>query len=237
MNKAVIWDLDGVLADTAEAHFRAWVTALAEWEIPLDRPTFDRLFGMNNRDMLTDLLGRPPEPHELGTIAGRKEHFFHLVAQQMAHPLPGALELLADLEMEGWLQAIASSAPPANINLLVDKFGIRDRFRVIFSGEELPAGKPDPALFLKTADALRLAPERCVVVEDAPAGVAAARRARMRCIAVATPLHSRGCSHTRPRAALSAADLLFDDLTQITTQAFHSLIHDFPHDPFKGRTH
>jgi beta-phosphoglucomutase-like phosphatase (HAD superfamily) len=55
MSKGVIWDLDGVLADTAEAHFRCWVTALAEKEIPLDRPTFNGLFGMNNRDMLAQL--------------------------------------------------------------------------------------------------------------------------------------------------------------------------------------
>ena len=62
MSKGVIWNLDGVLADTAEVHFRCWVTALAEKEIPLDRPTFDHLFGMNNRDILAQLLGRLPEP-------------------------------------------------------------------------------------------------------------------------------------------------------------------------------
>ena len=81
MSKGVIWNLDGVLADTAEVHFRCWVTALAEKEIPLDRPTFDHLFGMNNRDILAQLLGRPPEPSELESIVGRKEEIFRMEAQ------------------------------------------------------------------------------------------------------------------------------------------------------------
>jgi len=223
MNKVVIWDLDGVLADTAEAHFRAWVSALAQWEIPLDRSTFERLFGMNNRDVLTELLGRPPAPGELGAIAGRKEYLFRLEAQRIAHPMPGALRLLTDLEGDGWSQAIASSAPQANVDLLVDKFGIRERFQVILSGDAVSAGavltagqgRPDPALFLRAADRLDVPPSRCVVVQDAPAGVEAARRASMACIAVAT---------TRPRAALEASDLVFDDLTQPTPHTFSLLI-------------
>lgn len=215
VDRAVIWDLDGVLADTAEVHFRAWVTALAEWEIPLDRATFDRVFGMNNRDTLTDLLGRPPEPRELATITGRKEHLFRLEASRLARPMPGALDLLAEMGASGWLQALASSAPQANINLLVDKLGIRNWLTAILSGEDLPTGKPDPTLFLETAGVLQVPPERCIVVEDAPAGVEAARSAGMRCIAVAT---------TRSRAALTVADLLFDDLTQVTTDAFLELI-------------
>lgn len=215
VDRAVIWDLDGVLADTAEVHFRAWVTALAEWEIPLDRATFDRVFGMNNRDTLTDLLGRPPEPRELATITGRKEHLFRLEASWLARPMPGALDLLAEMGASGWLQALASSAPQANINLLVDKLDIRKWLRAIHSGEDLPTGKPDPTLLLQTAGALQVPPERCIVVEDAPAGVEAARSAGMRCIAVAT---------TRSRAVLTVADLLFDDLTQVTADAFLELI-------------
>ena len=213
--RAVIWDLDGVLADTAEPHFRAWVTALAEWEIALDRPTFNLFFGMDNRRMLSEILGRPPEPKELGTIAGRKEHFFRLVAQQMAQPMPGALRLLGELEAAGWPQALASSAPQANINLLVDKFDISSRFHVILSGEELPASKPDPELFLFAAERLSVPPKRCVVVEDAPAGVEAARRAGMHCIAVAT---------TRSGELLADADLLCDDLTTLTMDTFAELL-------------
>lgn len=215
MDKAVIWDLDGVLADTTEAHFRTWVTSLAEWEIPLDRDQFDRIYGMNSQDTLTVLLGRLPKLDELATITGRKEHLFRLEAQRIVHPGPGAINLLNELGHAGWSQALASSAPQANINLLVDKFGIRDRFQAILSGAELPAGKPDPTLFLEAAKALNLSPERCVVVEDAPAGVEAAHRAGMQCIAVAT---------TRRREALASADLLFDNLTQMTLENFSQML-------------
>lgn len=217
MNKGVIWDLDGVLADTAELHFRCWVTALAEREIPLDRQTFDRVFGMNNRDTLTYLLERSPEPFELETISGRKEEIFRMEAQWLVRPMPGALTLLGELEEAGWLQAVASLAPKANIDLLLAILGIRGQFRAILSGEELQTGKPDPTLFLMAAKALQLSPDRCVVVEDAPAGVEAAHKAGMSCIAVAT----------RPGdvlAKVTSPTLLFDDLTQVKEENFSNLI-------------
>jgi beta-phosphoglucomutase len=218
MSKGVIWDLDGVLADTAEAHFRCWVTALAEKEIPLDRPTFDGLFGMNNRDMLAQLLGRPPEPSELETITGRKEEIFRMEAQWLVRPMPGALSLLKKLEEAGWIQAITSSTPRANVELVLGILGIRQRFQAVLSGEELSASKLEPTLFLRAAEALGLSPERCVVVEDAPEGVEAAYKAGMPCMGVAT---------TNSRETLSSVTssaLLFDDLTQVTEKDFSRLL-------------
>jgi HAD superfamily hydrolase (TIGR01509 family) len=212
--KGVIWDLDGVLADTAEAHYVSWKEALAWWNIPFDRAAFERVFGMNNRDTLTELLGRVPEPQELMEIGDLKEDLFRGEVKGRVKAHAGALRLLGELEREGWWQALASSAPRANIDLLLDTLEIRDRFCVIQSGEDLPAGKPDPALFQITAEALGLPSERCVVVEDAPSGVEAARRAGIPCIAVAT---------TRTRHALRA-DRVFDDLTQLTVTDFADLI-------------
>jgi HAD superfamily hydrolase (TIGR01509 family) len=218
MSKGVIWDLDGVLADTAEAHFRCWVTALAEKEIPLDRPTFNGLFGMNNRDMLAQLLGRPPEPSELETIAGRKEEIFRMEAQWLVLPMPGALSLLKELERAGWIQAITSSAPKANVELVLGILGIRQRFQALLSGEELPASKPEPTLFLRAAEALGLPPEGCIVVEDTPAGVEAAHKAGMPCIAVTTT------SRREVLAAVTSSALIFEDLTQVTAGDFSRLV-------------
>ena len=218
MGKGVIWNLDGVLADTAEAHFRCWVTALAEKEIPLDRPTFDGLFGMNNRDMLAQLLGRPPEPKELESITDRKEEIFRMEAQWLVRPMPGALPLLVELEGAGWLQVITSYTPKANVELVLGILGIRQRFQAVLSGEELSAIKPEPTLFLRAAETLGLSPERCVVVEDAPAGVEAAYKAGMPCIAFATT-NSR-----EALASVTSSALLFDDLTQVTEKEFSSLL-------------
>jgi HAD superfamily hydrolase (TIGR01509 family) len=210
IDRGVIWDLDGVLADTTEAHFQAWTEALSAWEVPFDRSLFDRVFGMNNEDTLTELLGRAPTQEEITGIAERKEVIFRQHAGELVRPMPGAIRLLDELEQGGWVQGVASSAPRENIDLLVDAFGIRRYFMAILSGDGLPAGKPDPALFLETARALHLPPERCVVMEDAPPGVEAARRAGMVCIAVAT---------TRPRESLGAG-LVFDDLQAVTVQNF-----------------
>jgi HAD superfamily hydrolase (TIGR01509 family) len=218
MDKGAIWELDGVLADTAEVHYRCWVTALAEKEVPLDRPTFDGLFGMNNRDMLAQVLGRAPEPNELKRIVGRKEEIFRMEAQWLVRPMPGALSLLAELEGAGWLQAIVSSTPKANVELALGILGIRQRFQTILSGDELSASEPDPALLLRAAEALGLPPERCIVVEDTPAGVEAAHKAGMLCIAVATT------SSREFLAAVAPSTLFFDDLTQVKEGDFSSLM-------------
>jgi beta-phosphoglucomutase len=220
MSKGVIWDLDGVLADTAEAHFRCWVTALAEKEIPLDRPTFDGLFGMNKRDMLAQLLGRPAEPGELESIAGRKQEIFRMEAQWLVSPMPGALSLLKELEKAGWIQAVTSSTPMVDVELVLGILGIRQHFHTLLSGEELRASKPEPTLFLRAAKVLGLSPERCVVVEDAPEGMEAAYKAGMPCMAVAT---------TNSRETLSSVTssaLLFDDLTQVTEKDFSRLLEE-----------
>jgi HAD superfamily hydrolase (TIGR01509 family) len=216
--RGVIWDLDGVLADTTEAHFQAWTEALSAWDIPFDRSVFDRVFGMNNEDTLTVLLGRPPAQEELAGIADNKEHIFRQRAGELARLMPGAVRLLDELEQAGWVQGVASSAPRENIDLVVDAFGIRRYFAAILSGDGLPAGKPDPALFLETARALHLLPERCVVVEDAPAGVEAARRAGMPCIAVAT---------TRPGETLGPG-LVFADLQAVTEETFSDVLRAGP---------
>jgi beta-phosphoglucomutase len=204
--RGVIWDLDGVLADTAEAHFQAWARASSAYEIPFDRVAFNRVFGMNNVGTLTALLKRPPTRQEVTNIADYKERIFRQEAGRLARPMPGAIRLLEELEQRGWSQAVASSAPQENIDLLVDAIGIRRYFAAILSGAPLPAGKPDPTLFLAAARALQLPPEQCVVMEDAPVGVEAACRAGMACIAVAT---------TRPREALGQG-FVFDSLTSVT---------------------
>ena len=109
--------------------------------------------------------------------------------------------------------AIASSAPDANIQALVKELGLQDYFAAILSGSEMP-GKPDPAVFLAAARRLEFPPERCVVVEDSIAGVKAARRAGMKCIAVTT---------TNPGEALQAADRVVHSLADLEEGAFRNL--------------
>jgi len=212
--QGVIWDMDGVLVDTGEFHFPAWSQALSEHGIPFTRELFRTTFGMNNAGILTVLLGQVPPPELLAEISNRKEQLFRQAVRGHAQPLPGVLAWLGRLRAVGLRQAIASSAPPANIDALVDELGLRTYFDAIVSGSDLP-GKPDPAVFLEAACLIGVPPERCVVVEDAVAGVEGARRAGMKCVAVTT---------TNPAQALKEADVIVERLDALPLDTFELLL-------------
>ncbi|MGD9147548.1 MAG: HAD family phosphatase [Anaerolineae bacterium] len=212
--QGVLWDMDGVLVDTGQAHFQSWVDVLSEYDIPFSREFFRDTFGMNNAGILSILLGDRLTPELLDEIADRKETLFREAVRGSVEPMPGVIPWLERLQEAGFRQGIASSAPVANIDTLVDELGVRTSFDVIVSGVDLP-GKPEPVLFLKVADMLHVLPERCVVVEDAVAGVEAAKRAGMGCIAVTT---------TSPASALGAADIVVDRLDDLPQDTFQRLL-------------
>jgi beta-phosphoglucomutase len=213
-HKGVLWDMDGVLVDTGDCHYRAWAQALHEHELSFDYEFFRRTFGMNNAGILETLLGRKPDPKLLASISDRKEQLFRDMARQNTHTLPGVRDWLEKLGVMGWKQSVASSAPQANIDVLIDALELRDYFDLIASGADMP-GKPDPTLFLQVARAMGVPVHRCVVVEDAIPGIQAALRARMRCIAVTT---------TNPAESLLQADLVVDSLTELPPDAFERLL-------------
>lgn len=209
----VLWDMDGVLVDTGEFHFQAWREVLAEHGIEFTYEFHQETFGMGNASILPLLLGDRLTPALLSEIADRKEQQFRAAVRGHAVPLPGVHAWLERLHDGGARQGIASSAPVANIDTLIDELGLRDYFDTIMSGVDMP-GKPEPALFLEVARLLDVPPENCVVVEDAVAGVEAAKRAGMKCIAVTT---------TNQAKALSAADIVVDRLDALPADAFRRL--------------
>jgi HAD superfamily hydrolase (TIGR01509 family) len=206
--------MDGVLVDTGEFHFQSWSQALTEHGVPFSRELFQATFGMNNTGILATLLGRTPTPELVAEIGGRKEWLFRQAVRGHAQPLPGVRAWLENLKTAGARQAVASSAPPANIDALVDELGLRPYFNAIVSGADLP-GKPAPAVFLEAARQIDVPPERCVVVEDAVAGVEAARRGGMKCIAVTT---------TNPAPALGSADVVVERLDALPADIFGRLL-------------
>lgn len=214
MKHGVIWDMDGVLIDTADFHYRSWIEVLSDHGIEFPRPLFDRTFGMNNPALLRLLLGRVPEPELYTTISERKEALFLQLIQEDARPMPGVLTWLRRLQEAGYRQAIASSAPQANIEALIDAMGIRSYFAAMISGIDMP-GKPEPDVFLETARRIETPPEHCVVFEDAAVGVEGAKRAGMKCIAVATTL---------PVHKLSKADIVVETLPELPVYAVFRLL-------------
>jgi len=212
---AVLWDMDGVLVDTAELHYQTWKQTLAGYGIPFSHQLFIEFFGMNNEQTLTRVLGHPPEPSFLQEASGHKEDKFRKSIHGQVELYPGVRKLLQELQRAGVRQAVASSAPQENIDALVNEFDMASFFQAIVSGSELKS-KPDPITFLLAADRLGVNPQRCVVIEDALHGIVAARRAGMKCIAVAT---------TNPVDLLSPADLVVKRLNELSATQIIDLIY------------
>lgn len=178
--RAVLWDLDGTLADSEELHWLAWLEVMARESVSVTYDQFQASFGRRNASFLPEWLGSAASEETVARIGGEKEAAFRrLVAERGCRAVPGAAGCVRRLEEAGWRQAIASSAPRANIGALTAALGLDRYIRVAAAAEDVTAGKPDPAIFLAASAMLGVAPSRCVVVEDVAAGVEAARRAGM----------------------------------------------------------
>jgi HAD superfamily hydrolase (TIGR01509 family) len=187
---AILWDLDGTLADTEALHYLAWRDTLAGYGIDHSYEEFRQGFGRTNAAILPGLLGERATPELVEVVAQEKEaNFRHLMRQHGLQMLPGVGEWLARFGAAGLPQAVASSGPMVNIVAILDTLGVGGWFDSVISGARLPNGKPDPAIFLLAACSLGADPARCLVLEDSLAGLEAARRANMQSIAVGQVIH------------------------------------------------
>jgi beta-phosphoglucomutase len=212
-NHAVLWDMDGVLVNTGELHYRSWKDAFAEVGTAFTHEQFTATFGMNNAGILETVYGEDLTPELYEQISTRKEVSFREMVKGNAELLPGADILLNNFTSLGIKQAIASSAPPENIDVLVGELKIGHYFDALVSGANMP-GKPDPSVFLHSARNLGVEADNCIVIEDAITGVEGARRAGMKCIAVTT---------TNPAEALAQADYVVESLHFVDEQMISSL--------------
>jgi len=205
--EAAIWDMDGVIADTVEYHYLAWKEEFAKKGIDYTMEHFLRFFGQRNDTIIKDALGEGIVPVEMGAINDAKQANFRRRVAGHIRALPGAIELIRALKEHGVRQAIASSAPPENIKIITRTLNVDGFFQAVVFGHEVPEGKPSPQIYLLAAQKLGVRPADCVVFEDAIAGVAGARNAGMKCVAVAT-------SH--PETRLKQADLVVDTLEKVS---------------------
>jgi len=211
--RAVLWDVDGTLVDSLEYHWLSWREALAEEGYALTREQFLSTFGRRNDEILRAYFGDDITPARVTRISlGKEEAYREMVRSRGIAPLPGVRRWLHQLKADGWRQAVASSAPPLNLDVILASLGVADCFDAIASAEEVERGKPDPQIFLAAAAKVQTPPARCVVVEDAPAGTEAVRRAGMRSVGVLT-------TH-----AHLEADLVVRSLDELDGAAFASLL-------------
>lgn len=216
---AVIWDVDGTLVDTAELHFRAWETMCGELGRAFTRADFAATFGRRNPEILNQLFGPRFTDAEIARLGDRKEDLYKAAARQGVDLLPGVRALLADLQAAGFRQAIGSSAPLGNVDLILELTDTRRFFAAISSMEDTQRGKPDPQVFQVAAAKLDVAPTRCVVMEDAPAGVEAAKAGGMKCVAVSFVGH-----HSEKRLREAGADLVVRTLDQVSATTVRQLL-------------
>jgi beta-phosphoglucomutase len=185
LSRAIIWDLDGTLVDSAEYHWRSWRDTLAAEGVAITYAQFLDSFGQKNDRILRAWLPADTSDETIQRIGDAKEVEYRRLARTRGlTPLPGATEWLSRLHAAGWRQAIASSAPRLNVETMLSALTLEAYFDAIASAEDVTAGKPDPQVFLAAASRVAVPPARCVVVEDAAAGIEAAQRAGMRSVGV-----------------------------------------------------
>lgn len=208
--KAILWDMDGVLIDTTEFHFISWRDTLEKFGIEHSYEEFLKHYGMNNINVLTSLFGEKPTPQFLEQVGGSKEEAFREAIKGKAVLMQGVREWLEYFRRKGLKQAIASSAPPENIDFLVKELRITPYFDHLVSGYYMN-GKPFPDVYLKTAEMVGEAPQNCLVIEDSPAGVESAHRAGMPVLALLT---------TNKLEDLPDPNFLLQDLTAVSPGEF-----------------
>jgi beta-phosphoglucomutase len=214
-----IWDMDGTLVDTAELHFRAWEEVCRSLGRPFTRADFAATFGRRNPEIIRALFGDRFDDKQTADLGDQKEELYRAMARKGVAPLPGVVALLEGLRRAGFRQAIGSSAPRANLDLILGLMGVADYFDAVVSSEDTQRGKPDPQVFLVAAERLGVPPGRCVVLEDAVAGVQAARAGGMKCVAVRFVGH-----HPEEALRQAGADLVVPTLEQVTPQAVRALL-------------
>jgi len=208
----VLWDMDGTLVDTAELHFAAWSAVAKEANLPFSRTDFSSTFGWRNPEILRHLYGNRFSDKEIADLGQRKEEQYRAAGcRQGVEPLPGVRPLVQSLRQAGLKQAIGSSAPRANLDLILELTKLAPFFDALVSMEDTQRGKPDPQVFLVAAQRLAVSPNLCVVVEDAVVGVQAAKAGGMKCVAVDFVGH-----HGEAALRKAGADLVIKSLEEIT---------------------
>jgi beta-phosphoglucomutase len=201
--------MDGTLVDSRDLHWRSWQEALAAEEVDVSEAQFLATFGQRNDAILRGWLGAGAPAARIARVGDAKEAAYRrLVEERGLAPLPGAAEWLRRLDEAGWRQAVASSAPRLNVDVVLRALGLERRFRALLAAEDVRAGKPAPDVFLAAASRLGVPAARCVVIEDAEAGIEAARRAGMRSVGI----------------GVRSADLAVSSLVELAPDAFDLLV-------------
>ena len=209
MIQAILFDLDGLMFNSEPHSLASWEAVLAERGVTLDQLTIESILGLRIDATARTLIDKYHLSDTASELADAKTEY------QIAHldgnvkPMPGLIELLDEIDRRGMPKAIASSGIQRYVDAVLRVNSLLDRFSVIISGDQVAHGKPAPDVFLAAARALNIKPSNCLVLEDAPAGVQAAKAAGMTCIAIP--------DHSVAKLDLSQADRVVASLHAVRT--------------------
>jgi len=217
MNKelAVIFDMDGVICHTNPYHSLAFREFFSVRNLsPTDEEFAMHMFGKSNSYILSHFLKRPIEGEELLQMEEEKEGLFRKMYEPFIDPIKGVVEFMNDLKANDVKIGVATSAPYANLELILSKVAIREKLGSILASEDVKKHKPDPEVYLTSAKNLGISPGNCVVFEDSFSGITSALSAGMKVVGVLT-------SHTREE--LPPCNLYIEDYSDINYQAVANL--------------
>ncbi|MNK19699.1 Beta-phosphoglucomutase [compost metagenome] len=205
---AVIFDMDGVICHTNPYHSLAFREFFAARDLaPTDEEFAEHMFGKSNSYILSHFFKRPVAGAELLEMEQEKEGLFRKIYEPYIEPITGVVEFMTDLKQHGVKLGVATSAPYANLDLILSKIDIREKLGSIMASEDVKKHKPDPEVYLKSAENLGLTPDQCLVFEDSFSGITAALNAGMRVVGVLS-------SHTKEE--LPPCNLYIDDYTDLS---------------------
>ena len=212
---AILFDFDGVLVDSEPLHLAAFRVFAGRLGVEISQADYDDVYiGFDDRDAFRELhrvAGVPLDDATLAALIEDKAGVFERVTREAAAAgglaLPGAVALVRAVEAAGLPHAIGSGATRADIELMLDLIGCRDAFDLIVSADDVARSKPDPETYLRCAELLAVTPADCLVIEDTPAGLASARAAGMRTLAVANSLPADQLDADTVVADTAAVDL------------------------------
>ena len=185
-SRAFIFDMDGTLVDNMHVHTAAWRILLEENGVAMDEHKFlVATAGRTNREIIPEVFLNIPD-ERITELAERKESLYREGFLPHRKPISGVIDFLAKAKKLGIRMAVATAASNANMEYILDGLDIRQYFQAVTTATDVTTGKPDPAMFLVSAEKLGVKPENCVVFEDALGGFEAARRANMKAIGIAT---------------------------------------------------
>jgi len=209
MQKAVIFDMDGVIVDNHNYHVKAWKEFCAIKNIPFDEQEFrTKYFGKNNHDILTGLLTKDISEEEVIHLGEAKEELYRKIYQPYIKPVEGLKKIIKSLKITNISLAVATSARKPNLDFIVNSLQIEPYFDALVDASMVQNSKPDPEIFLKAAYQLGVEPQDCVVFEDSVSGINAAKAAGMRVVALLTT-HNR---NELPDASLFVKDFTDESL-------------------------